>query len=400
MSLRNPNINYEYGWFFVTTQVAHNKTMLGVISDDKCLLNELGRRIESSWQGLFERHPEAYRDEFVVMPNHFHAVIRIHKRPANKPNHLSYLMQSFKSFATHLYHGLARAGKCPDIGSSLWQSSYYDNLITSRQELDNIRAYIRNNPACWDNDRFGPVTSYHLGNLELLQGPLVAYVASEGEWDTEVPPHDSAGGMVLPGGHPSRATGAVLPGGHPSRATGAVLPGGHPSRAGGAVLPGGHPSPATGAVLPGGQPSRATGAVLPGGHPSRGAGPPCPAPAVISTFTSPQERALLAQCLARQRPYIHLLPGGIPEPLPPQWQAACTAGAALLLSPVPSGTGINKQRAIWCNRYVLDQANEVRHGYIRPGGTLETLLQRGRGVYGEPMSRKQEKSYDASMSGF
>jgi REP element-mobilizing transposase RayT len=25
-----------------------------------------------------------------VMPNHFHAVIRIHPRPANKPNHLSY----------------------------------------------------------------------------------------------------------------------------------------------------------------------------------------------------------------------------------------------------------------------------------------------------------------------
>ncbi|MBR4188799.1 MAG: hypothetical protein IKQ55_02435 [Kiritimatiellae bacterium] len=32
-SLRNPNINYRNGWFFVTTQVAHNKCILGALSD-------------------------------------------------------------------------------------------------------------------------------------------------------------------------------------------------------------------------------------------------------------------------------------------------------------------------------------------------------------------------------
>ena len=38
------------------------------------------------------------------------------------------------------------------------------------------------------------------------------------------------------------------------------------------------------------------------------------------------------------------------------------------------GTGVNKQRAIWCNRYVLDHAATIWHGHIRPGGTLEPLL--------------------------
>ncbi|MFO7936834.1 MAG: transposase [Kiritimatiellia bacterium] len=306
--LRNQNINYADGWFFVTMQVAHNKTMFGAITSAGCELNELGRQVGSAWEGMFARHPEAYRDEYVVMPNHFHAVIRIHPRPANKPNHLSYLLQGFKSFSTHVYHGRSRAGQCPDIGTRLWLSSYYDNLITSRRELENIRAYVRNNPARWDDDRFGPVTSHYCGNFELLHGEMVAYVASERQ-DTEALPNDT-----------NRADTAS------------------------------HPH-----------------------SPSRADEPPCPA--VISTFTSPQERGVLAHCLAVRRPFVHVMPGGIPSSLPPAVARACADGWALVLSPVETGTGVNKQRSIWCNRYVLDHAAHIACGRIRPGGTLETLLQ-------------------------
>lgn len=83
---------------------------------------------------------------------------------------------------------------------------------------------------------------------------------------------------------------------------------------------------------------------------------------------------MLAKCLAAHRAYVHVMPGGIPEPLPSDWAQACAEGRALLLSPSPPGTGVNKQRAIWCNRYVLDHAASIWHGTIRPGGTLETLL--------------------------
>ena len=43
--LRNENINYSYGWFFVTIQAAFNKTIFGAIVGEECVLNELGTAV-------------------------------------------------------------------------------------------------------------------------------------------------------------------------------------------------------------------------------------------------------------------------------------------------------------------------------------------------------------------
>ena len=97
---------------------------------------------------------------------------------------------------------------------------------------------------------------------------------------------------------------------------------------------------------------------------------------IISTFTSAQERSVLSKLLAKGRRFVKNYPGGIPTPemLEPEVAAACETGKALLISPVPSGTGINKQRAVWCNEYVLKNAAEVWAGEITPGHTLESLV--------------------------
>jgi putative transposase len=349
MPLRNPNINYNRGWFFVTTQVAHNKTMFGVIAGEQCRLNELGKMVEQHWSDFFKFHPEFEQDEFVVMPNHFHAIIRA-VGGSGKSSDLSGAMRIFKSLAANEYLKLKKSGRCPDIGSKLWLSSYYDNLITSERELLQIRRYIRENPARWDRDRFGPVTTHHIGNLELLREKMVAFVASEGGWGVGATPHPHDRKGIAPGGAAPRN---IVPGGAAPRN---IVPGGAAPRN---IVPGGA-SP--GGIAPGGATPRN---IVPGG-----ASPP----PVISTFTSSPEQSVLAKCLAVKRPYVHVMPGGIPEVLPSAWKEACREGRALLLSPVPAGTGVNKQRAIWCNRYVLDHAGEIWHGYIRPGGTLETLL--------------------------
>ena len=308
--LRNPDIDYGDGWFFVTVQAALNKSVFGAVVGETCALNELGAAVRDAWLSHPAHNPGLAIDTFVVMPNHFHAVARV--GGGDGANLLSRAIGTFKSYTSTLYRRFKEAGKCVDIGAKLWQESYYDNLVSSHAELLNIRAYIRNNPRNWNRDRFGPVTTYGIGNAELLNKRLVAFVASEGRGQGPCP-------------HEIREWKPA-----PARAT--------PNLVG------------TGALPP-----------------------------VLSTFTSAQERAMFAKCLRKQREFVWVCPGGVPAPLPSQVAAACEAGRAFVCSPVPSGTGVNKQRAIWCNQYVIRHAASVWTGHIRPGGSLETILKELKG---------------------
>ena len=75
--LRNANINYSCGTFFVTMQAAFNKTIFGAIVGEKCVLNELGEAVAASFGALGEHYAGVEIDEFVVMPNHVHFIIKI-----------------------------------------------------------------------------------------------------------------------------------------------------------------------------------------------------------------------------------------------------------------------------------------------------------------------------------
>ena len=97
-------------------------------------------------------------------------------------------------------------------------------------------------------------------------------------------------------------------------------------------------------------------------------------PVIISTFTSPQEREVLRRLIARGRRFISVYPGGIPAVLPCGIADSVKAGRALLLSPVECGAGVNKQRAVWCNEYVIKRAARVWCGHISSGGTLHSIL--------------------------
>lgn len=57
--LRNSNINYERGWFFITVQVAHNKSVFGAVVGEKCELNELGQAVRNAWLSHPEHTPGA-----------------------------------------------------------------------------------------------------------------------------------------------------------------------------------------------------------------------------------------------------------------------------------------------------------------------------------------------------
>ena len=103
-------------------------------------------------------------DEFVVMPNHFHAIIGIgvnkynivethcnasRQTPKNKfgpqSKNLASIIRGFKSAVT------IHARKT--IPHFAWQPRFHDHIIRDKKSLENIRQYIFYNPAKWHRDR-------------------------------------------------------------------------------------------------------------------------------------------------------------------------------------------------------------------------------------------------------
>lgn len=187
-SLRNKNIDYSKGRFFVTVQVAHNASLLGAIVGERSVLNKLGRSVQEVLEALPLKYPELELGEYVIMPNHIHTIFTIHPCATNKENHLGFLVGRFKGAAAFIYVKLRREGKVPDIGEKLWQGDYWDDLISSEDEYWGYVHYIRNNARNWTRDRWGAVTAYMLGEVALLDSPKRAFVASQAGVATDFVP--------------------------------------------------------------------------------------------------------------------------------------------------------------------------------------------------------------------
>jgi putative transposase len=72
--------HYDYaapGAYFVTLCVKHREPLFGKIVDGKMRLNALGEIVRDTWESLRSLYPYIQPDVFVVMPDHFHAVLSI-----------------------------------------------------------------------------------------------------------------------------------------------------------------------------------------------------------------------------------------------------------------------------------------------------------------------------------
>ena len=142
--LRNKNIDYRKGQFFVTIQVAHNKSVLGAIVGERVILNELGRSVQAVLEGLPLKYPELELGEYVVMPNHIHAIITI---DTAVDKDLSYVIGQYKSVVSKRVHQFY-----PEL--EVWQRSFHDHVIRNQKRYDLIWNYIENNPLKWKEDCF------------------------------------------------------------------------------------------------------------------------------------------------------------------------------------------------------------------------------------------------------
>lgn len=165
---------YDYslsGAYFVTVCTQHGNCLFGEIVGSQMALNTAGRMVQTVWEDLPLRFPFVQLDQFIVMPNHFHAVIVFpagegqqpsglapntdyQDRPQGTlPNTLGRIIQAFKSLTTCEYvKGVRQYGWSP-FPQRLWQRNYYEHIVKSEHELEGIRRYIIDNPMKWESDR-------------------------------------------------------------------------------------------------------------------------------------------------------------------------------------------------------------------------------------------------------
>ena len=75
-SNRMPGWDYSgNGIYFITMVTKNRKCLFGKIVNDKMILSDYGKIVKNEWYKSFEIRQELILDEFMIMPNHLHAII-------------------------------------------------------------------------------------------------------------------------------------------------------------------------------------------------------------------------------------------------------------------------------------------------------------------------------------
>ena len=77
-SIRVPGYDYtQPGVYFITLCTYQRECLYGEIVDGVVRLTTAGQIVQACWQNIPQYFPLTELDVFVVMPNHFHALVQI-----------------------------------------------------------------------------------------------------------------------------------------------------------------------------------------------------------------------------------------------------------------------------------------------------------------------------------
>ncbi|NOY37277.1 MAG: transposase [Chlorobi bacterium] len=176
-SNRMPGWDYSgNGIYFITLVTQDRVCLFGEIQKGNMVLSEFGKIAQEQWSKSFDMRKELFLDEYIIMPNHLHAIIRLEKsseqnnesthdkkgnKPAfyRKPRSVSSFIAGYKSAVIiEIDNYIDRQKLTVDKfnrSNRLWQRNYYDHIIRDEKEYWRIKKYIKNNPENWkeeDND--------------------------------------------------------------------------------------------------------------------------------------------------------------------------------------------------------------------------------------------------------
>lgn len=169
-------LEYNEGRYFVTVCTRDHRHCFGEIENGVMTLTTVGRYLDEELKNAALRHPHIEIVQYVVMPNHFHAIINIvgTQRIASETNNRKQAdaLRCVPTREQRLTEGIrikhrtllasciggikaavtryARANGIPFA----WQPRYHDHAIRGVDDNNNISQYIANNVLNWEKDCF------------------------------------------------------------------------------------------------------------------------------------------------------------------------------------------------------------------------------------------------------
>ena len=217
-SHRKPNWDYAADAYYFLTIVTQNRECnLGAINKNEMVLSDFGKIVQQEWFRSFEIRNELILHQFILMPNHLHAIVEIwnknrgemadggmtvdglnvdgglnvddttvktHGRaslrsyqrsdqrsgsdnqsydikrnpPVRLPKSISSFIAGFKSSVNSKIDDYIDQQQMEipkyNRNNHFFQPNYHDHVIRNDMEYHNISNYIINNPFNWNNDKF------------------------------------------------------------------------------------------------------------------------------------------------------------------------------------------------------------------------------------------------------
>jgi REP element-mobilizing transposase RayT len=155
------------GYYFITIVTKNRRRWFGEIRNGVMHKTRLGEFVEQSWKNTIALRPgmNLWLGEFVVMPDHFHAVIFIggtktieHTDAVLMNDSLEELLRRKNQFGTQSENlaSIIRGFKASVTTEARrrgipfgWQERFHDNILASAGDLLQVQNYIRNNVENW-----------------------------------------------------------------------------------------------------------------------------------------------------------------------------------------------------------------------------------------------------------
>lgn len=180
--LRIKNYDYSQCGFYYITVCTHNKqNLFGEIENNMIKLNHVGKIVAFTLNDL-PNHNNINLHQYIIMPNHIHAIIEIPNRrersvtvlqiesatikeSRNFHGGIPEIIRQFKTFSSKRINSISDIQNNIRSQQKIWQKSYYEHIIRNQEEYIRITKYIIENPVKWQSDKLHSDLHTHNGIL-------------------------------------------------------------------------------------------------------------------------------------------------------------------------------------------------------------------------------------------